>query len=66
MGKEASAAGRAQGCRIFSPRLSTRYHARFHTSIKLHHEIPPAAGKSVQFAHLLRDVASTLDRMTPN
>jgi hypothetical protein len=29
--------------------------ARFHTSIRLHHRIPPAAGNPFKFAHLSRD-----------
>jgi hypothetical protein len=31
-----------------------------HTSVKLHHGIPPAAGNPFKFAHLSRDLSGTL------
>jgi hypothetical protein len=47
--KESSAAGRAQGCRSFSFRLSTRYTLRGST----------LRSNLFKFAHLSRDASST-------
>ncbi len=35
--------------------------ARFHTSIRLHRRIPPAAGNPFKFAHLSKDISSTFE-----
>jgi hypothetical protein len=37
--------------------------ARFHTSIRLHRGIPPAAGNPFKFAHLSKDIQVLLNRM---
>jgi hypothetical protein len=59
MSKESPSAGGAQGCPIFSLRLSPAAPARFHTLIGFHRGIPQAADNPFKFAHLSGDVSST-------
>jgi hypothetical protein len=60
MGKEPSAAGGVQGCRIFSLRLSTRRNLR-HSTLKSNFTLGSLRrrGYPFKFAHLSRDVSST-------
>jgi len=59
MSKESPSAGGAQGCPIFSLRLSPAAPARFHTLIGFHRGIPQAADNPFKFAHLSGDGSST-------